>query len=157
MLKISLFELFWAVIPEAFIFIFGVYILSNKPFEYKKIIISGLAAGIATYLIRLLPLFPGANMFFVILVSTTLLVLINKIYIIQAISTFLILMVIRITTEWLNLFVLFELLNLELDPNIDPVNKTLLFFPSIILFLVIVVAIYFIKRRRSKRNSNVFD
>ncbi|HHY81411.1 MAG TPA: hypothetical protein GX505_01890 [Clostridiales bacterium] len=157
MLKISIFELFWAVIPEAFIFIFGVYIMTNKPFEYKRIMVSGLAAGIATYLIRLLPLFPGANMFFVILISTALLVAVNKIYIIQAISSFLTLVVVRIATEWLNLFVLFELLHIKLDPNIDPVHKTLLFIPSMILFLLIVVAIYFIKRRRSKKISNVSD
>jgi len=149
MLKISVFELFVAVIPEAFIFIFGVYVLANIPFDYKKIVISGLAAGIATYIIRLLPLFPGANMIFVILVTTTLLVLINKIYIIQAISSFLILMVIRLITEWLNLLVLIEVFNIDTN-FVNPISKTLSFLPSIVLFLFVVVGIYILKRRRSQ-------
>ena len=158
MLKISVFGLFMAAIPEAFLFTFGVYILVNEPFNYRRIAITGLLTGVATYFVRLLPLFPGSNMIFITLISTVLLVYINKIYIIRALSSFLTLLIIRLITEWLNLLVLIEVLKMDLNELADqPLMKTIAFLPSVLVFAVVIVTICLMKRKNNRVNSDVFD
>ena len=156
MLKISVFELFVGVIPEAFIFVFGAYVLSQIPFDYGRIVVTGLITGVATYFIRLLPIFPGINIIFVSVVFISSLVLINKIYIMKAVSSFVFLLMIRLITEWLNLIVLSEVLYLDLNELAkNPVSKTLSFLPSVLVFFLVVAAIYFIKqKKKNKENTN---
>lgn len=151
MLKISIFELFVALIPETFIFIFGAYVLSNTRFDYKKIIITGLIAGFATYLIRLLPIFPGVNMIFVILVIPLLLVVINHIEIMKAIPSVLLLLITRLGTETLNIILLDSVLQMKMEElTNDPIKKTLFGMPSLLLFALVIFIFYRIKYVRNK-------
>ncbi len=97
-------------------------------------------------------------MIFITLISTVLLVYINKIYIIRALSSFLTLLIIRLITEWLNLLVLIEVLKMDLNELADqPLMKTIAFLPSVLVFAVVIVTICLMKRKNNRVNSDVFD
>ena len=127
MIKISIFELFVALIPETFIFVLGVYI------------------------VRLLPIFPGVNIFFVILVIPLLLVVINHIEIMKAISSVLLLLITRLGTETLNIILLDSVLQMKMEElTNDPIKKTLFGMPSLLLFALVIFIFYRIKYVRNK-------
>ena len=135
MLRISLFELFAAVIPEVYIFVIGTYILTNEKFQTKRMILIGLLTGMITYFVRLLPIFPGANILFSILIVSTLFIVIGRLEVMKVVPSILLLFVIRLVTEWLNIIFLISVLHLDLNVLADdPIKKTLSFLPSIVLF-----------------------
>lgn len=158
MLKISIFELFVAVIPEVFTFVIGAYILANEKFCGKRIIIIGLLSGIATYFVRLLPIFPGGNILFSILIMVSLLVIIGRLETMKAITSTLMLFVVRLITEWLNIMFLVQVFHRTLEEvDKDPITKTLSFIPSVVLFALIIFTIYLIKRKKKKAAANESD
>jgi hypothetical protein len=158
MLKISIFELFVAVIPEVFVFVIGAYILANEKFHGKRIIVIGLLSGIVTYFVRLLPIFPGGNILFSILIMASLLVFIGRLETMKAIASVLLLFVIRLITEWLNIMILVQVFHMPLQEFIkDPVTKTLSFMPSIIFFALIILIIYLLKQKKKKADTNESD
>jgi hypothetical protein len=154
MLKISVFELFAAVIPEVFIFVIGAYILANEKFYGKRIVVIGLLSGIVTYFVRLLPIFPGANLLFSILTMSSLLIFVGKLEVMKSIASVLTLFVVRIITEWINIILLVQVFHMTLERlNKDPITKTLVFMPSIIIFALIILIMYLSKRRKKKAAS----
>lgn len=142
-MEISILELFLGAIPEQFIFVLGVYVLSNIPFDKKRILITGFLCGLLIYIIRLLPIYMGVHLFLLIIILTLLLVFINKISIVKAISSLLILVVIRLITEVINVFVLTNLFNISPESFItSTLLKILYWTPALLLFGLIVYIIY---------------
>jgi len=142
MLKLSLWEILIAI-PEAIIFIFGVYILSNTILNKKKIFISGILGGILVYFIRLLPIYLGVNILLFFVVLAMILVSYNNINIVKIIPSILILVIIRLITEAIFIFILTNVLNISIESFINnALLKTLYLIPSLLLFALIVYIIY---------------
>ncbi|NLC42984.1 MAG: hypothetical protein GX783_01745 [Clostridiales bacterium] len=147
----TLLEIFIAILPEVFVFITGAYILANRKFNFKRIILIWLIASTITYFVKLLPIFPGSNILFSILVMAILLVTIEKMEVMKAIRSILPLFIIRLVTEALNILVLVAIFHVDLVIFADdPVKKTLAFIPSLLLFISIILTIYMLKRRSMK-------
>ncbi len=149
MLKISIFEIFFAAMPEVYVLIIGAYLLAGEKLNARRILVIGLLAGISTYLVRLLPIFPGGNILFSLLIDSFLLIAIGKIEVLKAIPSVLLVIIIRLTTEILNVILLIEAFHMDLDVlSGDPVKKTVAFLPSLILFITIILVIYLRKKRK---------
>lgn len=143
MLKLSLWDLFLGAIPEDIIFIFGVYILTNTIINKKKILITGIISGVLVYLIRFLPIYMGVHLLFLMIIITLLLVFVNKISIVKIIPALLILVITRLVTEAISIFVLTDILNISIESFINnTLLKTLYLIPSLLLFALIVYIIY---------------
>lgn len=143
MLKLSLWEIFLGAIPEDIIFVFGVYVLTNTVINKKKILITGILSGILVYLVRLLPIYMGVHLLFLMIIITFLLVFINNINIVKIIPSILILVIIRLITEAIFIFILTNVLNISIESFINnALLKTLYLIPSLLLFALIVYIIY---------------
>lgn len=143
MLRLSILELFFGAIPEQFIFVFGVYILSNTPFNKKRILISSLISGLVVYLVRMLPIYMGVHLLFLMIITTLLLFFINKISIVKIIPSLLILVITRLVTEVINVFVINNLFNIPPEYFLNNrLLKLLYWTPSTFLFALIVYIIF---------------
>ncbi len=152
MLRLSLWEILIAI-PEAIIFIFGVYILSNTILNKKKIFISGILGGILVYFIRLLPIYLGVNILLFFVVLAMILVSYNNINIVKVIPALLILLITRLVTEAFLIILLTNLFNISIESFIDNILlKTLYGIPSLLLFSLIIYLIY-----KSKYNPDEGD
>ena len=153
-LKITLPELFIVLLPESLIMVFGVYILSKEPFNYKKIVIASLLTGVSTYIIRMLPIYPGVNMLFAAIICTCIFAWYNKLNIMKAVPALLVLLAVRLVTELLNVILITEILHLDLEELAsNTAKKTLALFPSLILYFLLVLALYFLIYKKNKQKT----
>ncbi len=100
MFKLSILEFFLIAIPESFIFTIGIYFLSKRFFDKKRLIIMSLLSAVEIYWVRMLPIHFGVhigiNIIFLILLSAN----IGKISIKDAISYNMVMMIILSTSEF---------------------------------------------------------
>jgi hypothetical protein len=156
MLKLLPIEFFLRLIPESFILILAAYAFSSKKIEKKLFCISSILLAVATYLIRLLPIHFGVHTIILLVIYVLITVNINKIAIIKVISAGLVSSVVLFFSEWLNVFVLTELLNVNVDIIFkSPVKKSIYLLPSIMLFALIVASVFYINALRRKGKKNV--
>lgn len=154
MLKLSILEFFLIVIPESFIFIVGVYFLSKKFFNKKSLIIMTLLLATEIYCVRMLPIQFGIHLAINIIFLIILSVNVGKISIRDAISYNMIIIIIRCISEFINIFVLINIFNINGSLlRLTPVTKIIYFIPSFILFVFSVFLINkFINRREQCKN-----
>jgi hypothetical protein len=146
MLRLSLFEIFVRTIPEGVLFIFANYILSNTKIEKKKLLISGILLGISTYLVRLLPINFGVHIIINLMIHIFLLVQINGIDVFKAVATSLIAVIILLLCEWLNFLILDKGLRISAEIySKDALAKELYFLPSLLLFFLIIMGVFYTK------------
>ena len=86
MLVQPILSLITRMIPEAFLVMFSIYLLTNTKMDMKKIIISGIIGGIGVYVIRLLPIHFGVHTILAVMMYIFLAVKLNKIEIYKAIA-----------------------------------------------------------------------
>lgn len=154
MLKLSILEFFLIVIPESFIFIVGVYFLSKKIFNKKSLIIMTLLLATEIYCVRMLPIQFGIHLAINIIFLIILSVNVGKISIRDAISYNMFIIIIRCISEFINIFVLINIFNINGSLlRLTPVTKIIYFIPSFILFVFSVFLINkFINRREQCKN-----
>lgn len=143
MLRISLIEFILRTIPEAFLVVWAVYLLNYKRINTKRYIVSSIFIAISIYLVRQLPINYGVHTVINIIIYILIVVLINKISIIKAISSVLKIMITISTCEWINIVVLDKLMKLDLKMIFnDPLRKMLYSAPSIMMFGVSILLFY---------------
>ncbi|WP_343762840.1 hypothetical protein [Clostridium oceanicum] len=138
-------------IPEALLFILAIYLLLNKSVkENKKLyIISSLIVSISMYLIRLLPIHFGVHTILTITVYIIVFVLINKIEINKAISYSIIVMMILSIGEFINLSILNSIFKSNINAILNnKLLKVILFYPSLIIFMGVILFIYKFNKNR---------
>ncbi|GAA0744822.1 hypothetical protein GCM10008906_30250 [Clostridium oceanicum] len=151
MLRTSILEFFLRGIPEALLFILAIYLLLNKSVkENKKLyIISSLIVSISMYLIRLLPIHFGVHTILTITVYIIVFVLINKIEINKAISYSIIVMMILSIGEFINLSILNSIFKSNINAILNnKLLKVILFYPSLIIFMGVILFIYKFNKNR---------
>lgn len=150
MLRLTAFEFIVRAIPEAFVYIFASYVVSNNKFDTKKYIFSSMLFAILVYFIRTLPINYGVHTILSIITQTIILISISKIDTILAISASIITTICLFIAELLDLLVLKLIFKEQLESIMsNPISKTMYGLPSLVGFMVII-SIYYYLRKRNK-------
>lgn len=151
MLKISGFEFFVRILPEAFIFIFAAYAFSKTKVNWENYSVASLLLGGSVFIIRMLPINYGVHTILNIIIQTIIVAMICKINMIEAIKCAIITAVMLFISEGINIAVLKLFLGDGIS-NVftNPTLKTIAGLPSIIFFAVIIIGyyIYLLKRKK---------
>ncbi|MBS6501304.1 MAG: hypothetical protein KH415_06670 [Clostridium sp.] len=150
MLKLQPIEFFLRTIPEGFLFILAIYVFSEINIDRKKYIISSLVFSSSVYIIRLLPINYGVHMILSVLVLLFISIAYNKVEAIQSVKSIIILYMIQLISEAVNVLLL-NLIKLDLDKLFkDPIKKSILGLPSLLITLIIIIIFYLINKKRRK-------
>ncbi|PRR84312.1 hypothetical protein [Clostridium vincentii] len=145
MLKLTWIEFFLRLIPETFILIGGIHIISRKSFDMPKYIFSSIVMAILSFFIRWLPIYFGVHMMINVILTICAMVIIN-IGIMRAIYSTLLITFLLALSEFLNMIVL-NLLNINIE-SLSPFIKCLFGVPSLIMMSLFIIAInWFLKRK----------
>lgn len=151
MLKLTWFEFFVRAIPEAFLLLLAIHAFSKTAIDLKKYLLSGALASAMIYLIRVLPIQYGVHTLLALMMLITIVKYINKIDIIKVIRGGIISFILCFIFEAINVsfiqFVLKKDLNYMLS---NPITKTLIGLPSLVIFGVVMISYYY---RLSKRKE----
>ena len=145
MLKLTWIEFFLRLIPETFILICGIHVISRKSFDIPKYIFSSIVMAILSFFIRWLPIYFGVHMIINIILSISIMVIIN-IPVIKAIYSTLLMFFILSLSEFLNMIAL-SLLNINIE-SLSTFLKCLVGVPSLIMMLLFIIAINWVLKRK---------
>lgn len=156
MLKLTVLEFIFRGIPESFLIILAGYIINYRKINLEQYCAASIIYALAAYLIRMLPIAYGVHTILDIIVIILLLVKINKISVLRAISCSLIFMIILSICEWINVFILENLIKLNIEEVFKSrIDKILYSIPSMILFGLIILLFYIFIYRNKRGIENV--
>ncbi|NLU07626.1 MAG: hypothetical protein GXW91_05270 [Clostridiales bacterium] len=146
MLKLHWIEIFLRCIPEMLLIIWGIYTVAQKSFNKRNYMILSCIMGLYSFLVRELPIYFGVHTV-IITVSIISIMIIQGIPLLASIYGTLAMLLLLIISESSNKFILY-ILGIPFNfTNINPIKKSILTFPSlIILFLSILVLKNIVKR-----------
>lgn len=151
MLKLKPIEFLLRGIPESFLFILAIYVFSKTKLDKNKYIISSLLYAISTYIIRLLPIDYGVHMILSVLFLLFILIIYNKFEVIVLIRSIIIMYLIQFVSEAINVAML-NIIGLDLDTLFEnPVSKSVVGIPSLIISGMIIWSFNFFNKRREKK------
>ncbi|EHI98139.1 hypothetical protein CDLVIII_1446 [Clostridium sp. DL-VIII] len=147
MLQLTYTEFFLRTIPELFVLIWGIHIISGKSINTTKYIVSSVMLSLATFFVRWLPIYFGVHMIINMILIISIMVII-RIPLIKAIFSTLIMFFFLCLGEFINMVTLDFL---KIDTVIEfanPLKKTIYCFPSLIFLLLSIFIIkYFLKMK----------
>lgn len=154
MFKLYWIEIFLRGIPEVLLIIWGIHVIAKTSIDLKKYIFSSMMVIIATFFVRMLPIYMGVHSFILIFFTICIMV-IAGIPMIKSIYSVLLMFLIISLSEFLNMVIL-NLLNINTDIEIiNPITKSMLGIPSLtITGLLIIMIRYFMA---SKEEINIFE
>ena len=126
--------------------VWGIYVLARKSFNMRNYIILSCILGLYSFLVRELPIYFGVHTM-IITISVISIMIIQGIPLVTSIYSTLIMLLILIIAETLNKLIL-SLFNISfVFTHMDPVKKSILTLPSlIILFLSIIIIQNIVKK-----------
>lgn len=149
MLQLSPIEFFCRALPESFILMFYIFILSKKEIHFKKYILSSGLLAISYILIRSLPINYGVHTILAIIMIFIINRWINKIDIIRSIKAAIITIIIQFICEGINVVIIDKIFNISINTAFEnPVNKVLLGIPSLVIFASIAGILFYINKRK---------
>ena len=147
MLRLTVFEFIFRLVPEAFVLILAMIALSNVKLNSKRYIISSLLLAVCEYGIRLLPINYGVPTILDIFVMIIIMWSINKADMVLSIKSSLITTIVLFIIEGLNMLLLSFIFKDELGVAMsNVVIKILGGLPSFICFAVISI-IYYLRKK----------
>lgn len=154
MFKLYWIEVFLRGFPEMLLVIWGIHVIAKVSINLRNYILSTIMIVTATFLVRMLPIYMGVHSFIVIFFTICIMVIAGM-PIIKAIYSVLLMFLIVSLSEFLNMVIL-KLLNINTNIQvINPVTKSILGVPSLIItYLFIIVIRYFIA---TKKEINIFE
>ena len=147
MLKLTWIEFFLRGVPESFVFIWAIYVISQENINKRKYIICSICVALVTFFVRFLPIHLGIhiiinNVFTVCAVVIIGIPLLKSIY--STICSSLLLLVGElINAIFLNAFKV----NIEIAFK-NPFIKCILELPSLIFFILSILLIRFLFKRK---------
>ena len=151
MLTLKSFEFVIRTIPEAFLVILGCYAFSKTNFHIKKYIFSSILFAICMYFIRMLPINYGVHTILGIIVINVLVCSINKIDIILAIKSSIIVTICLFIIEALNILVLNFIFKEQLEAiMLNSTLKTLYGLPTLVILAIILLCYYYKSNKKDK-------
>ena len=147
MLKLTFIEFCFRIIPETFIIIWGIHVCARKSIDMPKYIFSSILLSILTFFVRYLPIYFGVHMIINIVLTVSIMVIIDM-PLIKAIYSNLLITFIFSLGEFLNMMIL-SLMNITTNINsLSPLIKCLFGIPSLIfLSLFIIIMNYLVKMK----------
>lgn len=146
MLKLTWIEFFLRTIPEVFIVVWGIHVISNKPIDIHKYIFSSVILSISIFFVRWLPIYFGVHIMVNMILIISIMAII-EIPIIKAINSTLLIFSMLCLSEFLNMLIL-NLLNINIE-FLNPYKRCLNWLPSLIILLSVVIIInYFITTKK---------
>lgn len=145
MLKLHWLEIILRCIPEMLLLIWGIYELAKKSINIKVYILSSIIMGIATFFVRMLPIYFGLHTFIMVILIICVVAIIG-IPIINAICGGFLMTSILYLSEYLNIAIL-NLFNINISIEfLNPIIKCIFGIPSLIItYLFIITIRYFMK------------
>lgn len=140
MLKLTWIDFFLRLIPESFIIIYGVQVISKKYFDITTYIISSILISISVFFIRWLPIYFGVHMIINLFVLINVMVIIG-VPLIKAIYSNLLMYFLLSLSEFLNMIILNSLNISTSSKMISPLMKCIFGLPSLIMFPLFVMII----------------
>ncbi len=150
MLRLHPIEFFLRAIPESFIVIFAIYIFSKTEINKKKYLITSIIFSLIIYIARMLPISYGVHMILSVLFLLFIMAYYNNIDVINAIKSIIFTYLIQLISEAINVLIL-NIMKLDLETLFkDPITKTILGIPSLIITVAIILVFYIINKKRRK-------
>jgi hypothetical protein len=151
MLKLSIFEFLVRSIPEGIAFVFAGYAMSNVKVIKTRMYTSGIMAAISIYLIRMLPIHFGVHTILSLIVIIFLLTNINQINIMVSVGSVLLSVILLFILDSVVLIGSSYLFNIPSQYIInDTILKTIMLYPSLLIFILIISIIYLHKKKNNK-------
>lgn len=151
MLKQDIITLIARLIPEAFLIICSIYLLTKSKIDMKRILVSSIIGGMGVYILRTLPIHFGVHTILAILWYIFLAVIINKINTYKAITVTLASMIILFISDFLLVVIYTKVFKLSSEVLFGKgLVANIIGLPSLVLFYIIVRLIVCIRKRRWK-------
>lgn len=150
MLEVKPIEFILRGIPEGFLVIFAIYIFSETKINKKKYLVTSIVFSLTTYITRMLPINYGVHMILSVLFLLFIVVYYNKIDVVSAIKSIIFIYLIQFVSEAINVSML-NFMNIDLNIEFEnPVYKSIIGIPSLIITGIIILIIYIINKKRKK-------
>lgn len=150
MLELRPIEFLLRALPESFLVILAIYIFSKSNINKKKYFVTSIIFSLIIFVTRKLPISYGVHMILSVLILQVIIVAYNKIDAIKGIKSIIFIYLIQLISELLNVAIL-NLMNINLEVLLlDPLYKTILGIPSLIITGIIILFIYIRNRKRKK-------
>ncbi len=152
MLKLTWIEFFLRTLPEIFIMIWGIHIISRRSIDMIKYVFSSIIVSILTFFVRWLPIYFGVHIMINIILIISIMAII-EIPIIKAMYSTLLIFLMLSLSEFLNTLI-FKLLNININIQfLTPYKKCLYCLPSLIFLLLFIIIInYLLKMKKELKN-----
>ncbi|WML36975.1 hypothetical protein [Clostridium sp. OS1-26] len=143
-------------LPESFMITLAAYAFCKKNINIKPFFISTVLFSIVTHLVRILPIHFGVHTIILLIVYILLMYFINDLDMIKSASSGLISMIMLFAAEWLNVYILTNILNLDINIIFkNPLKKLLYGIPSLLLFSIIIVTIAYKNLYLGRTTKNI--
>lgn len=146
-MQLTWIDFFLKLIPESYIFFWGISIISNKVISKKIHIIYCILLSIAIYVVRLLPIHFGVHTI-INNIFTICLLIIAEFSINTAIRNTLLMTLLLLMGESFNIFLL-KIFNINIEIQSEmPGAVSLLFLPSLLFLILLIYLTKFLLRRK---------
>jgi hypothetical protein len=154
MIQLTFTEFLLRTIPELFVLVWGIHVISGKSINNTKYILSSIILSISTFFVRWLPIYFGVHMIINIILVISVMVII-RIPLIKAIFSTLIVFSLLCLGEFINIAVIISFLKIDtINEFVNPLKKTIYCFPSLIfLVLSIFIIKYFFKMKEGMEDA----
>ncbi len=156
MLTLQILEIITRLIPEGIGFILLAYILSRTQIDKNRLLIAGLIHAVIVFFIRMLPIHFGVHtilsLMLIILISTQ----INRINVLSSIISTLVGFISLFLSEAINIYFVVSVLNVPINAFTENLSKKIIYsFPSLVLFYVIILIIFLIRKKTKTKTKNI--
>ncbi|MFA9399318.1 MAG: hypothetical protein ACERKV_13775 [Clostridiaceae bacterium] len=154
MLKLTWIEFFMRAIPEAFITVFGIYIIAKHEIIKSRYILCSISVALVAYFVRFLPIHIGINIIinnvFIICV-----VMIAGIPLLRAIYSTIFTMLLLLIGELINT-ILFDIFSINIEIAFkNAFTKCMLEIPSLIFLILAILFIYFLFNKKEAVKNEI--
>ena len=150
MLEVRQIEFLLSSLPQGFIVVLAIYIFSKVDINKKKYLSTSVVFSIITFTVRLLPINYGVHMVLSVLFLLFIIVSYNKIDAVSAIKSIIFIYLIQFISEAINVLIL-NFMNVDLDTQFkNPIYKSIIGIPSLIITGVIILIIYIFNNKKRK-------
>ncbi|MDQ0148235.1 hypothetical protein ACFO6R_03205 [Eubacterium multiforme] len=144
-------ELIARGVPESFLFVYAVCILTNTKIDKKRFFMSSILLALIGFFIRLFPISYGIHTILNIVVLVILSTYIVKINILESIKASIIICIIMFVCEGINMLLIQVLHGNDIAQILtNPALKTIYGIPSLIMTMILVLIIKFIMNKKEE-------
>jgi len=147
MLKLQWIQIFLRLIPEMLLILWGIHVIAGKRINVKVYIFLSIIMGLVVFFVRMLPIYYGVHTFIIAILTICAMAIID-IPIIKAIYGTILMTLILFLSESIN-FEILNVLNINIKLITNPIRKSVLTCPSLIIMLLSIMAIrYFLIKKK---------